>query len=57
MLHVEIASGFEPALVGLGGEGADETQAARGIGKDPDNQGAALQFLSTGTEVSLIVGA
>jgi hypothetical protein len=45
MLHVEIAGGFEPALVRLGGERAHETQAAGGIGEDAHHQGAALQLL------------
>jgi hypothetical protein len=45
MIHVEIAGGLEPALVRLDGEGADQTQAARGVGKDPHDEGAALQLL------------
>jgi hypothetical protein len=45
MLHVEIACGFEPALVRLDGEGTDEAQATCGIGEDPHYQGAALELL------------
>src|SRR6185312_400562 len=45
VLHVEIACGFEPVRMGLGGKGSNETQAAGGIRKDADHQGPALALL------------
>ena len=44
-LHVEIAGAIEPFLVLLGGEGADEAQAARVVGEDAHDEGAAFEFL------------
>ena len=44
-LHVEIAVGVDPFLVGLDREGTDEAQAARFVGEDPDDVGAALELL------------
>ena len=53
-LHVEIDRSVEPFLVlprgpepaeGLAGQGADEPQAARFIGEDAHDMGAALEFL------------
>ena len=44
-LHVEIAVGVDPLLVGLDREGADEPQAARFVGEDAYDMRAAFELL------------
>ena len=44
-LHVEVAGTVEPFLVLLGGEGAQEAQAAGIVWEDAHEEGAALEFL------------
>ena len=44
-LHVEIATAIDPFLMGLDREGADEAQAARLVGEDAHDVGAAFKFL------------
>ena len=43
--HVEIARGFDPILVGFGGERPRQPQAAGLVGKDPHDVGPALKLL------------
>ena len=44
-LHVEVAGTIEPFLVLLGGQRAEEAQAARVVGEDAHDQGTAFEFL------------
>ena len=44
-LHVEVAGTIEPFFVLLGGEGAEEAQAACVVGEDAQDQRAAFEFL------------
>ena len=41
-LHVDVAIGLQPILVGFDGQRADQAQAAVGIGEDAHDVGAAL---------------
>ena len=43
--HVEVTVGFDPVLVDLDGEGADEPQRTLLVGKDADDMGAPLDLL------------
>ena len=45
VVHVEVAVRFQPVLVHLGRERADQAQAAFGVGEDPDDVGAPLDLL------------
>jgi hypothetical protein len=44
-LHVEVAVGVDPFLVGFDGEGAGQTQAGLSVGEDAHDVGASLQLL------------
>ena len=45
IVHIEIAMGFEPVLVGLDGERPHEPQATFAIGEDAHDLGAAPDLL------------
>jgi len=44
-VHVEVAILVDPFLVGFDGQGLNEAQAARLVGEDAHEEGAALDFL------------
>lgn len=44
-LHVEVAVGVDPLLVGFDREGAGEPQTGLGVGEDAHDVGASLQLL------------
>lgn len=45
VVHVDVAVGLHPVLVGLDGERPDEAQAAFGVGEDAYDIGAPADFL------------
>ena len=44
VFHVEIGFSFEPSLIGLGEQGANQAQARGGVGEDRGDAGTALDF-------------